>query len=172
MVNDLNSTRPRRIVQYPRNTHYGDVAFTPAWLQWLRHTRKEIPSVQEQLSEVQRQENLKYLAAKADDRWNSQKSYLDAPEETGQLQPLLQPRNEDRYGAGTQGDRAPEGLDTTSSAVESETEQLAHRQEDDLGTKSRRTPRQSKPNPWAQAAGNPGESWQPQQWQPGQATKR
>ena len=70
----------RRIVEYPRSTHYSDVKFSPQWHQWLRHTRSDPPSLTEQSQDLVRQEQLKILAARADARWAAKPSYLDGPE--------------------------------------------------------------------------------------------
>ena len=52
---------------------------TAQWHQWLRHTRDDAPSIQEQQYDVSRQAMMKQLAAEADERWKSAPSYLDAP---------------------------------------------------------------------------------------------
>lgn len=51
-----------------------------SWLQWLRHTRYDAPTITEQRLDVQRQARIKQLAAQADARWTAQASYLQAPE--------------------------------------------------------------------------------------------
>ena len=50
-----------------------------AWVQWLRHTRNEAPTIQEQQYDVIRQQNMKQLAAAADARWASEQSLLKKP---------------------------------------------------------------------------------------------
>ncbi len=72
--------RPRRIVKSGRKVHFGDVQISPQWHQWLRYTRLEAPSLDEQQRDVQRQANLKHLARLADERWASKPSLLDGPE--------------------------------------------------------------------------------------------
>ncbi|GAB1320195.1 hypothetical protein MFIFM68171_10405 [Madurella fahalii] len=63
--------RWRRIVRYPRGTHNDAVNVSPAWHQWLRHTRATPPSLAEQRADVARQERIKVLAAQADARWEA-----------------------------------------------------------------------------------------------------
>jgi NADH dehydrogenase [ubiquinone] 1 alpha subcomplex assembly factor 2 len=69
----------RRIVQYPPSTPLSEVSVSPQWHQWLRHTRRDAPSLAEQRQDVVRQENLKVLAAQADERWRLKASLLHAP---------------------------------------------------------------------------------------------
>lgn len=53
----------------------------------------------EQHGELQRQANLKQLAAAADQRWNEKKSYLDKPGDTGQAPAeIFEPRDRGGYG--------------------------------------------------------------------------
>ncbi|KAL5094425.1 hypothetical protein Trisim1_007011 [Trichoderma cf. simile WF8] len=73
--------RWRRIVSYPRSTHYSEVKVSPQWHQWLRHTRREPPTLEEQHEEVARQERMKYLAAEADARWEAKPRVMEAPRE-------------------------------------------------------------------------------------------
>ncbi|CEJ89330.1 hypothetical protein VHEMI05179 [[Torrubiella] hemipterigena] len=70
----------RRIVQYPRSTHYSSVKVSPLWHQWLRHLR-EAPSMTEQRDDVTRQQRMKYLAAEADARWEAKPKIMEAPKE-------------------------------------------------------------------------------------------
>lgn len=55
----------------------GDVHVTPAWHQWLRQTRFEAPSVEEQAADVQRMQQLKINAQLADQRWNEKRRYIE-----------------------------------------------------------------------------------------------
>ncbi|RDA83490.1 hypothetical protein CP532_7056 [Ophiocordyceps camponoti-leonardi (nom. inval.)] len=61
----------RRIVTYPRSTAYSDVKVSPPWHQWLRHLRRDPPSLAEQRQDVFRQQQVKQLAAEADARWEA-----------------------------------------------------------------------------------------------------
>ncbi|KAF2674823.1 hypothetical protein BT63DRAFT_21488 [Microthyrium microscopicum] len=73
------SERLRRIVKYPREAQMSDVEVAPQWIQWLRHTRRDPPSIQEQQMDVVRQERMKVLAAEADAKWAAKDSYLEMP---------------------------------------------------------------------------------------------
>lgn len=145
--------RFRRIVHYPRSTYLSDVKVSPLWHQWLRHTREHPPSLEEQSSEVVRQERMKLLAAQADARWEAKPRVMDAPgQATGQPLPALNTAQRQPI--------APE-LESVNATTTESTESI---------------PTQSTPNtsaakkkyghdPWEQAKG-PGEAWQPQAWVP------
>lgn len=65
--------RLRRIVQYRvRKGNFTDYKLPPMWLQWLRHTRRESPSLFQLIAEEQRQEAMKILAQRADERWKKE----------------------------------------------------------------------------------------------------
>jgi NADH dehydrogenase [ubiquinone] 1 alpha subcomplex assembly factor 2 len=76
--------RHRRILR-PANKAipHSDVAISPAWIQWLRYTRADPPTVDEQRADVERMERLKVLAAQADARWEGKESFLVAPRGEG-----------------------------------------------------------------------------------------
>ena len=160
-VDPLNPVRPRRIVHYPRSTHYGDVALTPAWLQWLRKTRPDAPSIAEQQFEVQRQGNMKQLAARADQRWREQESYLDKPQDTGQPQPLMQPLDKGGYDGGTSKPGAPGASDPTLNATNTA---------DEVEQKTQKPENQE--SPWKKYEKGPSETWQPDAWSPGKVEQR
>ncbi|TKA30699.1 hypothetical protein B0A50_02419 [Salinomyces thailandicus] len=109
----LQANRWRRIVKYSQQAHYADVKISPQWHQWLRHTRIDAPSIQEQQYDVSRQEMMKQLAAKADDRWKSIPSFLDSPK---QQQP--QPGLELKDPGGYVGQTEPESQQGVTSGVE------------------------------------------------------
>ncbi|KFY08595.1 hypothetical protein V492_06097 [Pseudogymnoascus sp. VKM F-4246] len=77
----LSPGRMRRIVDYPSSVQYSDVSshITPAWHQWLRHTRKEAPTLAEQELDVLRQRRVKVLAAQADERWEAKGRLTGGP---------------------------------------------------------------------------------------------
>jgi NADH dehydrogenase [ubiquinone] 1 alpha subcomplex assembly factor 2 len=50
-------------------------------VQWLRYTREEAPTLEEQRLDVLRQQRMKVLAAEADARWAGKESFLVAPVE-------------------------------------------------------------------------------------------
>lgn len=65
--------RLRRIVQYrEKKGNFTDYKLPPMWLQWLRHTRRESPSLFHLIAEEQRQEAMKILAQRADERWKKE----------------------------------------------------------------------------------------------------
>lgn len=163
------ATRWRRIVQYPRDTHYGEVKVPPQWHQWLRHTRDAPPSIPEQHAEVRRQQQMRLLAAEADARWAAKPSLLEhdggaaatAPGQVGAGQPA--PALESRAARGGGGQEVP-GEETRRDAVASgpEQQQAAAAKAKDA----------EKKDPWAQSRrGGPSEDWQPQSWSP-PASKR
>lgn len=77
----LSPGRMRRIVDYPPSVQYSDVSshITPAWHQWLRHTRKGAPTLAEQELDVLRQKRVKVLAAQADKRWEAKGRLVGGP---------------------------------------------------------------------------------------------
>lgn len=174
--------RWRRIVEYPRNTHHGDVTVSPAWHQWLRNTRQAPPSLQEQTADVARQERMKVLAAQADARWAAKPSLVDAParKPLGVRQPAL--------GVGMQrGGLVDEA--TATREVREEGEQQQQQQQPEVKSEVNQEPpapvsreetwqkmQQEQPkqkqDPWKQQRGGPGEAWQPKAWQPAATPKR
>ncbi|KAF2844771.1 hypothetical protein T440DRAFT_473146 [Plenodomus tracheiphilus IPT5] len=188
----LHALRNRRIAKYHRNTHYGDVKVSPSWMQWLRHTRYDPPSVAEQRMDMQRQERMKVLAAQADARWAAKPSALDAPDKQQPVQ-MLQSRDPDsgvvqmniehevreRTSVDGQG-QTPDIVSRDEQAspaprdIPRDTPESATPQSDgDLFVakkKLRKEPKDSKDSPWSQAA-QPQE-WQPQGWSPAPAKRR
>lgn len=157
--------RWRRIVQYPRATHYGEVQVSPQWHQWLRHMRERPPTVQEQHAEVRRQAQMKGLAAAADARWEAKPRVMEAPraeEEAARLAqpgPLLESR-------GRGGSETREGEDSRRDAIAGAEEQVQG------GEEKPRVKEAVREDPWKkQQRGGPSESWQPQSWAP-PASKR
>jgi NADH dehydrogenase [ubiquinone] 1 alpha subcomplex assembly factor 2 len=67
------------MVKHANPTQLSDVKLTPQWHQWLRHTRDEPPSLQDQRAEIQRQAQLKHNAALADARWAAKAKYIEKP---------------------------------------------------------------------------------------------
>lgn len=137
--------RMRRIVKYPQSTHLSAVKVSPQWHQWLRYTRDQPPTVDEQQGDVLRQARMKKLAAEADARWEAKPRVMDAPEQAPA--PLLSPR------------RSPP------------LEQDVGGKQDVSGKQE--VPEEPENDPWAKAkARGPGESWQPAAWTPPAAKKR
>ncbi|KAH7252089.1 hypothetical protein BKA59DRAFT_473683 [Fusarium tricinctum] len=143
-----SNERWRRIVKYPRSAHYSSVKVSPQWHQWLRHTREDPPSVDEQRGDIMRRVRMQQLAAEADARWEAKPRMMDAPQAAPA--PLLSsvkasPLQHDA-GKGEQ-------TDTTAMKVKDKVEK-----QDD---------------PWAKAKANgPGETWQPAAWSPTATKKR
>ncbi|CAM1505518.1 Fc.00g111550.m01.CDS01 [Cosmosporella sp. VM-42] len=140
--------RWRRIVNYPRSTYLSSVKVSPLWHQWLRHTRQEPPSLDEQQGDVVRQARMKFLAAEADARWEAKPRVMDVPGgATGQRLPILESQ-----------DAAQE------VAVEEVKPKETKPVEEDAGKSQ---------DPWAKAkAQGPSENWQPSSWNPTPAKKR
>lgn len=135
--------RWRRIVHYPRSTHYSSVKVSPQWHQWLRYTRDDPPSFSEQQGDVVRQARMKQLAAEADARWDAKPRVMDAP-------------------GGATGQPVP-ALDTGGVKAEAKKQEQKTQGEEETDKK----------DPWAKArAQGPGESWQPEAWSPTPAKKR
>ncbi|KAH7162573.1 hypothetical protein B0J13DRAFT_517830 [Dactylonectria estremocensis] len=134
--------RWRRIVNYPRGAHYSQVKVNPQWHQWLRHTRQEPPTLEEQHDDVLRQARVKVLAAQADARWEAKPRVMEAPEETTQRLPPAQ---------------EAEAQPATSRRTKSTTEEIANGE--DPWVKARK-------------AQGPSENWQPGTWTPTPAKKR
>ena len=100
---------------------------------------------------------MKQLAAKADERWKSIPSFLDAPHKQ---QPAA---------ATSITDSKPEdaGQREVLSAVEGQAEGQ------EVGRDQRKTGKEKEENPWKKAQrGAPGEDWQPAAWTPGVAQRR
>ncbi|KAI5964105.1 uncharacterized protein KGF55_002047 [Candida pseudojiufengensis] len=53
----------------------------PQWLQWLRRTRNEPPSLNELVGDQIRQRNLKILGKRADEKWKNEKLRLEQEEQ-------------------------------------------------------------------------------------------
>ncbi|KAF2689862.1 hypothetical protein K458DRAFT_382990 [Lentithecium fluviatile CBS 122367] len=168
----LHAGRKRRIVNYGQWIHHGDVNVPPVWMQWLRHTRAEAPTIADQQAEVYRQARIKQLAAQADARWAAKPSVLDAPDKQQPAQ-MLESRDPNAGVAQMNAD-----LETTEKAEPSRSEALnpeeAARTEDAPTLKTRKRMRtEPKDSPWQQVAkGNPGDEWQPAPWSPGPAKRR
>ncbi|KAK3714440.1 hypothetical protein LTR37_007746 [Vermiconidia calcicola] len=156
----INAGRWRRIVKYTTaSPHYADVKISPQWHGWLRYTREQAPTIQEQQYEVSRQANMKQLAAKADERWNSVPSFLDSPNR-GQPVPAI--------GVGDSKPDAPPGNGEDMKSAVGDQQEVAEAVQDAKEPKKGR-----QENPWKrQRQGMVGEDWQPQSWSPGAAQRR
>lgn len=142
---------------------------TAQWHQWLRHTRFEPPTLQEQQLDVSRQAQVKQLAARADERWRSQESFLDSPKQQ-QPAPAIGVHDPGGYVQQTE----PEQAQGVRSAVE-DAQNLTAAAEDkpaDDGRFKGKT-KQKEDNPWTKAErGAPSENWQPGSWSPGTTRRK
>lgn len=151
----MNTNRVRRMVRSSRRTHFSDVKISPQWHQWLRQTRYDPPTIQEQQADIGRQAQLKYLAQQADERWASKPSFLDQPRD--QPKPATLPKVPGAYAPQTDPDKK-KGVGSTM---------------DNPVAVPEPPKTEERPNPWKRASsGGPSEQWQPESWTPGSAKKR
>lgn len=149
---DTTGGRWRRIVQYPRSTHYSEVKVTPQWSQWLRHVREDPPSLEEQRADVARRERMKLLAAEADARWEAKPRVMDDPASHAAAGPALASAP-GRGGLMDPGPEVPGGAESKSKSKSSGTVSPAD-------------------DPWKRVRGGPSEDWQPAAWDPSKSSKR
>lgn len=196
----------RRIIQFPGRgadrgaggTALSDVTsqISPAWHQWLRHTRQHPPSLTEQSQDLVRQERLKILAAQADARWEAKARIGDAPNSRPALPAMNMgadarrgvqedtarhntPRNEEIVEIDGQASPPPkpdtmengEGQDAKTQVSDGRKQTFGHqpKMQTDGGRKGTE-PKQSKEDPWKKARSGPSEEWQPTAWNPSAAT--
>ncbi|KAK0674215.1 hypothetical protein QBC41DRAFT_309588 [Cercophora samala] len=166
---DPNPARLRRILR-PNpalNLHHSEVQVPPSWHQWLRHTRPNPPTIEEQQLDVLRQERLKILAAEADKRWEAKPRYIEDNNNTtvvgkDQTKPALE----------------GSGMWVEKKKLEETVPKEVKREEVWEGMK-RQAERgetlvqggKKKVDPWKQKRAGPGEEWQPKGWTPGAAKK-
>ncbi|KAJ9155129.1 hypothetical protein NKR23_g2248 [Pleurostoma richardsiae] len=181
-ADDPAAVRWRRIVKYARATPYADVKVSPQWHQWLRHTRPDPPSLDEQAADVARQEQLKVLAAAADARWAAKESLVQAP---GRGQPVEglpdapgQPMGHAVPAFDTERERGPTPRDWPR---EGETEKNAIESADvvEAEPRSRASVSQSQgqqqeaQDPWKRhQPSGPSERWQPKGWDPSRPSRK
>ncbi|KAL1616976.1 hypothetical protein SLS56_011196 [Neofusicoccum ribis] len=159
--------RFRRIVKYSRRTHFGDVKLTPQWIQWLRHTRANPPTISEQQLDEIRQVQLKQLAAEADARWAAKPSALDPLP-----QPRPHPQLNSRDPAGHAPQTEPEEREGVRNAVGSpgEVEASAQAKENVDKGKFKGNTKEKAPPPWQEPKSS--QEWQPDSWTPKPAARR
>jgi NADH dehydrogenase [ubiquinone] 1 alpha subcomplex assembly factor 2 len=148
----------------------------------------DAPSLDEQKLDVIRQERMKVLAAKADERWAAKPRVMDAPEMQQAVPGLRSPRKEEASRVpGTLSEDVRETFDTKApetsmeSGIEDTTATTQSREAvgDHKGSwdklkedEKKRAAGQAKgPDPWKRARG-PSEAWQPEGWNPPAAPKR
>lgn len=164
----------RRIVKSRGRVHHGDVQISPQWHQWLRQTRYDAPTIQEQYTDLERQQQLKHNARLADERWEAKAKYIEKPKEIPRGttawfsdQPGAQQTSEQESA------RAPniiEGLGIHSAVTSPGQE--SQRNETDGSKESKHV--KPEDDPWGkerqrqkQTGSNPGAGWQPESWTPG-----
>ncbi|PWI74659.1 hypothetical protein PCL_07973 [Purpureocillium lilacinum] len=179
-----SSERWRRIVHYPRSTHYSDVKVSPLWHQWLRHTRPDAPSLAEQRADVSRQERTKVLAAQADARWEAKPRVMEAPEDAAaRIAPTPAAAAADAVPEGGAGEQQqqqqPQTAESEQQTVQSEQQSPAEQTQTGPDAAAKRKAAASaaaatpENDPWAKArAQGPSEKWQPAAWTPTAAKKR
>ncbi|PLB40087.1 uncharacterized protein BDW47DRAFT_5778 [Aspergillus candidus] len=170
----LNAGRFRRIVKFDPKTHFADVQVTPQWHQWLRHVRREPPSIQEQQQDVLRQMQIKQLARLADERWASKPSYLDKPATNATPAPATA-NPADAVTAPAATPAAPASTPDAPAAQESLPQQQtnpAAGTETKPKTDDTTTTTKKDKDPWAAAGkGGPSEKWEPAPWTPSAARR-
>ncbi|KAI0393901.1 hypothetical protein F5Y17DRAFT_282723 [Xylariaceae sp. FL0594] len=150
----------RRIVHYPRSTHLSEVKVPPDWHQWLRYQRANPPTLQEQSAEAMRQERIKLLAAEADARWEAKPSLLDMPPAGTPKKGIAKPPVEEM------------GKDKSEIPTQKRVEEERKEGQDPTKTTTTNAPSKAE-DPWKKAQrGAPGETWQPEAWNPTASKKR
>ncbi|KAL6712236.1 hypothetical protein ACN47E_000113 [Coniothyrium glycines] len=183
----LHSLRNRRTAKYSRSTQLSDVNVSPSWMQWLRHTRYDPPTIAEQQADMMRQERIKLLAAQADQRWAAKPSALDAPDKQQPMQ-MLQSRDPHSGIAQTHVEQEAAEKEASSHSLIPEPakespEPATEPQEmprdppepastDDAPTLTtrKRMRKEPKDSPWNQAASS--QEWQPKSWSPAPTKRR
>ncbi|OQV02305.1 hypothetical protein CLAIMM_07524 [Cladophialophora immunda] len=148
----LNHNRWRRIVKGRRRatlSSLSDVQISPQWHQWLRQTRNDPPTLQEQAADMQRQAQLKINARLADERWAAKARYIEKPKQTVTTPLLSGNPQQDRTRAEHIHSEEPRS-EKMSNSIESNTNQRK---------KSEAT------------GSNPGANWAPDSWAPGAAKR-
>lgn len=111
---DGNMTRLRRKLEpYKEEIFKVDYFKTipPQWLQWLRRTRFDAPSLDELVLDQLRQQRLKILARQADEKWQLEKLRLEE-ENKVKLQHELQRAELDNAPRITEGTEEPQVTET------------------------------------------------------------
>ncbi|KAL9040032.1 MAG: hypothetical protein Q9214_004637, partial [Letrouitia sp. 1 TL-2023] len=152
-----SSARPRRILQQNPRVPYADIQIPPQWHQWLRYTRPTPPTLQEQRDDMLRQERLKVLVQRADERWRSKPSLMDQPR-----------RRNLELGVGDgDADGEREGTTTVRRKDQTETETGGGVEGGDDKGDGEGQQRERAENPWKNTKPRgAGEDWQPESWQP------
>lgn len=162
-----NPDRWRRILR-PNpalKLHHSEVKIPPAWHQWLRHTRPDPPTIEEQQADVIRQERLMILAAEADRRWEAKAKYIEDGVGGEQRKPALE-------GSGMWVEKKEEEQQKVPKQVKREEVWEGMKKQAEQGEEGEiLVGGKKKVDPWRQKRAGPGEEWQPQGWTPGAAKK-
>lgn len=138
----------------------------PLWHQWLRYTRRDPPTMEEQRGDVVRQARMKQLAAEADARWEAKPRVMEDPLPGQALpaQPVKDtPTTEETKTNTTEADKSAE-MKTTPLRAESRRRRSLQR---DDAAESGYAEEVDPKDPWKQArTRGPSEDWQPQAWTP------
>ncbi|KAM3511925.1 hypothetical protein MY11210_004396 [Beauveria gryllotalpidicola] len=154
--------RWRRIVQYPRGTHLSSVDVGPLWHQWLRYTRRDPPSLDEQRGDVVRRARVKQLAADADARWAAKPRVMEDPL-PGQQQALPAAAAAAAAATTTTTTTRTTAQEPVTLRADSKQRRNTPRDEAEHGADEAVDPK----DPWKQArTRGPSEDWQPQAWSP------
>ena len=146
----INHNRWRRMVKSKRRatlSSLSDVQISPQWHQWLRYTRNDAPTMQEQAADVQRQAQLKIGARQADERWAAKAKYIEKPKPAAATRLSGDPEL-DRIRAEKDPGQPPRSEKSSNLVASNET--LAK------GDKT---------------TTNPGSTWTPESWTPGAAKR-
>ncbi|KAI4160226.1 MAG: hypothetical protein LQ342_005938 [Letrouitia transgressa] len=158
-----SSARPRRILQQNSRVPYADIQIPPQWHQWLRYTRPTPPTLQEQQDDVLRQERLKVLAQRADERWRSKPSLMDRPRRRN----LELGVGDGDGGGGGGGGGEREGTMTVARKDQMQPEEGGGVEGGDAGGRGAGQQQGRAQNPWQHSKPRgAGEDWQPESWQP------
>ncbi|KKF92940.1 NADH ubiquinone oxidoreductase subunit NDUFA12 [Ceratocystis platani] len=182
----------RRIVQAPNGSHLSELKVPPVWHQWLRHVRPDPPTIDEQIADISRQQNMAQLSQLANTRWAAKPRVADMTESERRL--LEEARKV--LGSSQPTHAHPEAQVTSNAMAQpneskrqaatppSPTISTSHTSPDNPITTA--TPMPVPPSelkrvkgtlpagmadPWANAK-NPGENWQPDSWVPPTITRR
>ncbi|KAI5288302.1 hypothetical protein KEM54_005314 [Ascosphaera aggregata] len=177
----INTGRMRRIVKADPKMHHADLRISPQWLQWLRHARRDAPTIEEQKADLVRQARLKQLAQIADAKWMAKKSHIEAPILTEAQRRQLDSIKSQQHdfgkpsagaaagagaGAGARAAAETGNVTTTNTAGIGETKEVTEEPEVTLrGQKVKNPFATNKPSA-------PSENWQPEAWAPAPKMKQ
>jgi len=137
-----------------------------SWMQWLRHTRLDPPTIAEQQMDQERQERIKVLAARADARWAAKPSALDTPDRQQPVQ-MLQNRDPDR--GVVQTDVSLRGREGTRAAGQQDSGRHKWAASESARTEGEVRKEDVKHSPWDTA--HQSQEWQPTGWNPAPAKR-